>query len=204
MRRTVSVGLFLVLGLLSLCSCRKTPEQVKLPPDADILAFGDSITFGTGAAPAESYPTVLAALIERKVVNAGVPGETTAVGKQRLAAVLDEHRPALMLLCLGGNDFLQRQDETQTTANLKEMITLARNRGVAVVLIGVPRLGFGLEVPKFYKEIAKEFAIPLEDKILKQILSTNSLKSDPIHPNAAGYRLLAESVAKLLRKSGAL
>ncbi|GAM10397.1 arylesterase [Geobacter sp. OR-1] len=204
MLRSLTAGLFLICGILFLFSCNKTPQIEKLPSDAVVLAFGDSITFGTGAAPTESYPSVLAGLIGRNVVNAGVPGETTGIAKQRLAATLDENRPALMLLCLGGNDFLQRQDEAQAKANLGEMIAVARNRGVAVVLIGVPKLEFGLKLPTFYQEIARENDIPLESEALKRILSKSSLKSDAIHPNAAGYRLLAESVAKLLRNSGAL
>lgn len=195
---------FLVLGLLSLCSCTKTPQLAALSPDAVVLAFGDSITFGTGAAPGESYPAVLEGLISRRVVNAGVPGETTAQGRARLAAVLDEQRPELLLLCLGGNDFLQHQDESRTDDNLRAMVTLAQERGIAVVLIAVPRLGFGLEVPKLYGMIARDSAIPLERKALKKILSSDSLKSDPIHPNAAGYRILAESVARLLGTAGAL
>jgi lysophospholipase L1-like esterase len=137
-------------------------------------------------------------------VNAGVPGEVTAEGRVRLASVLEENNPALMILCLGGNDFLRHQDETKTAENLRAMISLAQSRGVGVVLISVPKLGLGLEVPKFYGEIAKEFAIPLEGKILKQILSKSSLKSDAIHPNATGYSILAESVAQLLRNSGVL
>ena len=168
------------------------------------MAFGDSITFGTGAAPAESYPSVLEKRIGRRVVNAGVPGEVTAEGRERLVSVLDQYNPVLMLLCLGGNDFLRHQDETKTIENLKAMISLARSRGVSVVLISVPRLGLGLEVPKLFGELAKEFAIPLEGKTLKKILSKGSLKSDAIHPNASGYAILAESVAQLLRNSGAL
>jgi len=198
------IRFLLVLWLLVLCSCSKTPQMAALPPDAVVLAFGDSITFGTGAAPGESYPAVLEGLIGRRVVNAGVPGETTAQGRARLAAVLDEQRPALLLLCLGGNDFLQHQDESRTDDNLRTMVALAQERGVAVVLIAVPRLGFGLEVPKLYERIARDSAIPLERKALKKILSTGSLKSDPIHPNAAGYRILAESVARLLDAAGAL
>lgn len=200
----VLAAMILMCGILLLCSCKNTPGIAKLPNDAVVLAFGDSITFGAGAAPAESYPSVLAGLIGRNIVNAGVPGETTAVAKQRLAATLDEHRPALMLLCLGGNDFLQRQDEAQTKANLREMIAFAKSRGVAVLLIGVPKLKFGLKVPALYREVARENNVPLERKALKRILSKSSLKADAIHPNAAGYRLLAESVAKLLQKSGAL
>jgi len=168
------------------------------------LAFGDSITFGTGAATAESYPSVLEKLIGRRVVNAGVPGEVTAEGRVRLVSVLDEYNPALMILCLGGNDFLRHQDKNKTAENLKAMISLARSRGISVVLISVPKLRLWLRVPKFYGELANEFAIPLEGKALKQILSKRSLKSDAIHPNAAGYTILAESVAQLLRNSGAL
>lgn len=195
---------FPILCLLLLSSCSKTPRLSPLPVDAVVLAFGDSITFGTGAAPAESYPAVLGGLINRRVVNAGVPGETTEEGKARLAAVLDEQRPALLLLCLGGNDFLRHHGEKSTADNLRAMAALARERGCQVVLIAVPRLGFGLEVPKLYAELASDLSLPLERKALKKILSTASLKSDPIHPNAAGYRLLAESVHRLLRSSGAI
>ena len=197
-------GLLLIGGVMVLFSCSKTPQIAKLPSDGVILAFGDSLTFGTGAAPAESYPSILEKRIGRRVVNAGIPGEVTAEGRIRLATVLDESNPKLMLLCLGGNDFLRHQDEAQTTENLRAMISLAQSRGVSVVLIGVPRLALGLEVPKLYGELAKEFAIPLERKTLKQILSKGSLKSDAIHPNAAGYTSLADAVAKLLRDSGAL
>jgi lysophospholipase L1-like esterase len=84
------------------------------------------------------------------------------------------------------------------------MISLAQSRGISVLLISVPRLGLGLQVPKLYEELAREFAIPLEGKTLQQILKKGSLKSDAIHPNASGYAILAESVAQLLRNSGAL
>jgi len=168
------------------------------------LAFGDSITFGTGAATTESYPSILEKRIGRRVVNAVVPGEVTAEGKARLAFVLDEFNPALMLLCLGGNDFLRHQNESDTAENLRAMITLAHNRGIGVVLIAVPKLGLGLEVPTFFGEIAKDLAIPFEEKTLKHILSKSSLKSDSIHPNAEGYSVLADSLTKLLHDSGAL
>lgn len=203
MRRLIS-GLLLISGCIALFSCSKAPQIAKLPSDGIVLAFGDSITFGTGAAPAESYPGVLEKLIGRRVVNAGIPGEVTAEGRVRLASVLDEYKPSFMILCLGGNDFLRHQNEAGTTENLRAMISLAQSRGISVLLISVPKLGFGLAVPKLYDELAREFAIPLEGKTLQQILKKGSLKSDAIHPNAAGYAILAESVAQLLRNSGAL
>ncbi|WP_374356163.1 GDSL-type esterase/lipase family protein, partial [Chitinimonas sp.] len=118
MKRLIQLVLVFFL-LTSLAACgRRSHELPPLPAGATVLAFGDSLTFGTGAAPQESYPAVLASLIGRPVVNAGIPGETTADGLVRFQATLQEHRPALIILCLGGNDFLQHQGESETVANL--------------------------------------------------------------------------------------
>jgi lysophospholipase L1-like esterase len=84
------------------------------------------------------------------------------------------------------------------------MIRLAQERGIAVIMIAVPSPGLSLSPPSFYREIAAETKIPVEEKVLPAILSDGALKSDYIHPNAAGYRRLAESVAALLKRSGAV
>ena len=121
-----------------------------------MLAFGDSLTFGTGASPAESYPAQLQSLIGRKVVNAGVPGEISADGLSRLPEVLEEVQPRLLLLCHGGNDFLRKQSETAAAANVRAMIRLARDKGIGVVLIATPKPGLTISSPDFYADIAKE------------------------------------------------
>lgn len=178
-----------------------------LPPlgrDAVVLAFGDSLTYGTGAAPSESYPAVLARLIGRRVVNEGIPGEVTAEGLARLPGVLKREKPALLILCHGANDLLRGLGRQQASANLKAMIRLARDKGSAVALIAVPSPGPVLSAAPLYREVARDLGLPLEEKVLTTILSSRNLLSDPIHPNAAGYRLLAESVATLLIRSGAL
>ena len=203
-RRQYGVVPFLVVLLLALAACRSSPQFAPLPAEAVVLGFGDSLTFGSGARPEESYPAVLERLVGKRVVNAGVPGEVTAEGKARLPALLDELRPALVIICLGGNDFLRNLDEKETEANLRAMVQTARERGCEVLLIAVPRLGFGLELPELYRRIAEDAGVPLERKALKRILADKSLKSDPIHPNAAGYRQLAEAVAKEMRRAGAL
>jgi lysophospholipase L1-like esterase len=195
---------FLLLCTLLLTSCQKTEKLPPLATDAIILAFGDSLTYGTGASRAESYPSILATLTGRKVINAGIPGEVSAEGRTRLATVLDETQPALLLLCLGGNDFLRRLDPAQVKENLRGMVQDAKERGIAVVLIAAPTLGFGLQVPPLYAEVASEAGIPLEGEILAEILSDATLKSDPIHPNAGGYKELAIALEKLLHRSGAL
>lgn len=190
--------------LLILSGCSKTPQLPPLPAGGAILAFGDSITFGTGAGERESYPAMLAAMSGRRVVNAGVPGEVSAAGLQRLGEVLEREKPALMILCHGGNDLLQKLDEKGLADNLRAMVRLAREKGVAAVMIAVPAPALGLTPPPLYSEVAQEFNIPIDLKSLPKILGKGSLKSDYIHPNAAGYRLLAENILALLKKSGAI
>ena len=189
---------------LHIAGCGKAPRLSPLPSDATILAFGDSLTFGTGATEAESYPAQLATLVGRPVVRAGVPGEVSGDGLARLPETLDEHQPRLLVLLHGGNDFLRRLPKSRTADNVRAMIRLARDRGIDVVLIGTPEPGITVTSAEFYGEAAKEFGIPYEDAVIGRILRTPSQKSDPIHPNAAGYRVLAERVAELLRASGAI
>ena len=183
------------------------PLSVQLPileRDDVVVAFGDSITCGTGAAPHESYPAVLEKIIGRRVVNAGVPGEVTSEGLARLPKVLEREKPALVSICLGGNDLLGGMNKKQAADNIREMIRLTVQYGAAVILIGTPALGLSVSPEPFYREIAMEMNVSLEENILSDILSDNALKADLIHPNAAGYRRLAKAVADLMKKNGAI
>ncbi len=199
----IHIALLLMAAFL-LAGCSKTAQLPLLASDATILAFGDSLTAGTGAGGAESYPALLSVMTGRKVINAGVPGEVSARGLQRLPELLDQERPALLILCHGGNDLLARANHQLIADNLRAMIRMAGERGVPVLLVAVPAPDLSLKPPPLYAEVAKEFNIPAEMKALPHILSKGSLKSDHIHPNAAGYRILAEELVKLLKKSGAL
>lgn len=197
----------LVLALLlaaTLAGCGDQAKLARLPGDAVVLAFGDSLTFGTGAAEHESYPAQLEKLIGLKVVRAGVPGEVTAQALERLPGALDEHSPRLLLLCIGGNDFLRRTGNRQAEANVRAMVKLATSRGVQVMLIGTPEPGLSVSPPQFYAGIATEFRLPYEQGVIGEVLKDPALKADPIHPNARGYRVIAERVASGLRKSGAI
>ena len=194
----------LALALLATAGCGKQPRLQPLAQDAVVLAFGDSLTYGTGADERDSYPAQLALLIGRTVARAGVPGEISGDGLKRLPEALDEHQPRLLILCHGGNDFLRRLSRQQVAANVRAMIRLAKERGVEVVLIGTPEPGLAVSAPEFYAEIARELRVPYEDGVIGQILRDSALKSDPIHPNARGYRLIAERLAGLLKKAGAV
>ncbi|MDX1377093.1 MAG: GDSL-type esterase/lipase family protein [Burkholderiales bacterium] len=196
-----AIGLAL---LAALAACGKAPQLAPLAPDAVVLAFGDSLTHGTGASDAQSYPAQLETLIGRRVVRAGVPGEVSAAALARLPGALDAHAPKLLILCIGGNDFLRNLSKTAAAQNVRDMVRLARARGVDVVLLGTPEKGITVTPPGFYAEIAESFAIPYEGEVVGQVLRDSALKSDPIHPNAQGYRLIAERIAVLLREAGAI
>jgi lysophospholipase L1-like esterase len=199
-----AVRLLLLAALLAIVGCTERPKLGRLPADAVVLAFGDSLTFGSGAGENESYPVQLEKLIGRRVIRAGVPGEVTAQALVRLPHALDEHAPRLLLLAIGGNDFLHRLGNAQAEENVRAMVKLARGRGVDVFLIGTPEPGFTVTPPAFYASIAEEFRVPYEDAVIGEVLRNASLKSDPIHPNALGYRLIAERLAAALKESGAI
>ncbi|APG28379.1 arylesterase [Syntrophotalea acetylenivorans] len=192
--------LFICLGLLLfLAGCRdRTPRLTPLEPGALILAFGDSLTAGNGAGRGASYPAVLEQLTGYRTINAGHPGELSGEGLQRLPDLLQRYRPDLVILCHGGNDLLRRHDPALTAANLRSMIEAVRNTEAEIILIGVPKPGLWLRAAPFYQEIADEYRIPCNIEILPDILASRELKSDTIHPNAAGYRQLAETLAELI------
>ncbi len=176
-----------------------------LSGDAVILAFGDSLTHGTGARREQAYPARLGELIDRNVVVEATPGDKTSDGLEKLDQALSRHEPDLLILCLGGNDFLRKVPLTVTRRNMVNMIEMARARDVPVMLLGVPSPAvFGLDAHPLYQELAAEYALPLEDEILAEVLGSKKTKSDPIHPNAQGYAEVAQAVATLLRASGAL
>jgi acyl-CoA thioesterase I len=177
---------------------------------AKVLALGDSLTYGTGATPETAYPAVLAESTGWDVVNAGVPGHTTAQALERLPALLDEHRPALVLVSIGGNDFLRRQPEDAARAAIVRICEQVRGAGAQVLLIAVPRPTLAarftgsLDDHPMYEAIAAELKLPLHARGWADVLQDESLRADAIHANAAGYRRFADGLAKAARSAGLL
>jgi acyl-CoA thioesterase-1 len=174
-----------------------------LPVDAVILAFGDSLTYGTGS-PEMDYPRMLEVKIDRRVVNSGDPGETTGHGRRRLPAMLAEIRPALLILCLGLNDFLLGVPAQTTRDNLGAMIEAAQGQGVQVVLLAVPRLRPGMVPEPLYAELGRRYGVPVANELLPAVLRKSLMKTDGVHPNREGYQSIANGLARVLREEGAL
>jgi len=182
---------------------KESSKMHTLLPHDTILAFGDSITYGQGAGYDESYPALLSSLSGHKVINAGINGETSDEGLQRLPKLLEDRSIKLMILCFGGNDILRRQSMDVLKNNLKTMIRMAKAKEIDVLLVAVPNISlFGLSSLELYEEVSKEEKVPLLDGILANILSQPSLKNDQIHPNALGYKQMAEKIYESLVENG--
>ena len=207
MNTTKLLAFLIALMVVTLLFFRADVQNVKtdrLDSDATVLAFGDSLTYGYGA-ESKAYPLQLQTLINRKVINAGVSGEVSTTGLKRLPSLLKTYHPSLVILCHGGNDILRRSSKERLKVNLVAMIEMIHQSGAQVLLVGVP--GFGLlsisTVP-LYEEVALEKNVLYEGAVLEKIENDTALKSDQIHPNAEGYRLMAETFAVLLREQGVL
>lgn len=202
--------LLLTFALLALVGCSQAPPLAPLPAGSNVLAFGDSITFGTGAAAGEDYPGRLAAISGWRVANAGVPGETAEEARGRIGAAIAEARPALVIVESGGNDFLRRRPEAAVKEDLRAIVAAIRASGAQVVLLAVPKFSLlgaatgRLPDSPIYAELAKEEKLPLIAGVLAETLSDARLKADPVHPNGDGYRKLADGVAAQLRRAGLL
>lgn len=208
MRRRLALAL---LATTAAGACSRRPVRGSaVPAGATVLALGDSLTYGAGATPETAYPAVLAKLTGWRVVNAGVPGHVSAQALERLPALMEEHRPALVLLGIGGNDLLRRMDEAQAKANVRAICEAVRAAGAQVLLIAVPRPTLAarftgsLDDHPLYGEVAEALKIPLHRQGWSTVLADDALRADAIHANAAGYEAFARGLLATLRASGLL
>lgn len=191
--------LCVVCLLLTSVSCSR-PVIGRFDSDTVLLAFGDSLTYGTGAGQTESYPAVLSGILGCTVINGGKPGEVSADGLARLPAELEKYKPDLVIICHGGNDFLGKIGESEVAGNIDRMAALCRQLDIEVVIVATPKPGILLRAPGFYRDVARKHGVPVENKLIAQVLSKSHLKSDYIHPNARGYKLIAEGMGVFLRE----
>lgn len=163
----------------------------------NIICFGDSITYGHGASAGNDYPAQLSRMLGRPVLNAGKNGETTAGGLERLQKAVLARDPRIVVVGLGGNDFLSRTPKTQTARNLELIVQRCIRRGAMVVVVH-SKFGILLSDPYLeeFRAIAERNGAVFVRDSLDGILGNPRRMSDPIHPNDEGYRLIAERVSE--------
>ena len=194
-------------AILALAACGKRRNRSQaLPKGSAVLALGDSLTYGYGAAPTAAYPVQLATLTGWKVINGGVSGDTTADALARLPELMRQH-PKLVIISIGGNDFLRKLPESTTRANIGKIIQTVQAANIPAVLVAIPHFTVGALFGKLsdhplYHEIAEQYRIPLLSGAWSEILGDKDLKSDQIHANAEGYRKFAELLKAFLEEQG--
>ena len=194
-------------AILALAACSKRRNRAQaLPQGSTVLALGDSLTYGYGAAPAAAYPVQLATLTGWKVINGGVSGDTTADALARLPELMRQ-QPKLVIISIGGNDFLRKLPESTTRANIGKIIQTVQAANIPAVLVAIPHFTVGALFGKLsdhplYQEIAEQYRIPLLSGAWSEILGDKDLKSDQIHANAEGYRKFAELLKAFLEEQG--
>ena len=194
-------------ALLLAAGCSKSAKTTArtLPKDATLLCLGDSLTFGYGAPAGTAYPPVLEQLTGHVVQNAGINGDTAEGALARLPALLQANTPGLVLVSIGGNDFLRRMPSERTRAALTSIVQTAA-ASAQVVLIAQPEpalmaLATGaLKDHEVYAEVASATGVPLFAGGWAHVLSRPELRSDQIHANAEGYKVFAERLAAWLRE----
>jgi acyl-CoA hydrolase len=198
------------LALLQACG-KKAPRARALAPGATVLALGDSLTSGVGAGPQQDYPSVLGQLTGWQVVNGGISGHTTAQALERLPGLLATHRPALVIVSIGGNDFLRRLSADTAKDHIRSICRQSLAAGAQVLLVAVPQpslmaaLGTGsLGDHPLYAQLADELKLPLHAGGWSGVLGDASLRSDQIHANAQGYRRFALELRDAMRRMGFL
>ncbi|MDR3477443.1 MAG: arylesterase [Gammaproteobacteria bacterium] len=194
----------IMIFFLQACHEAPQPKLSLLSKNAVILAFGDSLTYGTGTSPNAAYPAVLQKMTGLTVINAGVPGEETRDSRNRIGEELEKYQPDLVIVCLGGNDFIRKRDPASVKENLVAIIQTIKKSGAQVILVAVPDFKLSLAVPPLYSELGTELKVPVDEHIIADLEGKNEMKSDYIHFNAEGYRLLAENIAAFLKQQHAL
>lgn len=186
-----------LLFLLSACSSPSDITNFDSTGRA-VICFGDSLTQGEGASPGQDYPSRLARALGLEVINAGVAGDTTHAALARLERDVLSKDPRLVIVELGGNDFLQGVPRDEVFANLKEIVRRIQERGAMVVLVGVQPGLLGDATRRDYQRLARRYRAAFIPNILEGILTDPLLRSDYIHPNDAGYEQIAQRLLRVV------
>jgi len=181
--------LFFCLAAFSGCQQREIANRAS--KGKNIICFGDSITFGYGANPGDDFPSQLAKLVSMPVLNEGISGDTSVEGLQRIQASVLDKDPYLVLIEFSGNDFIKNVPEAVTMKNIEKMIERIQAGGAMVAIVDISAGMFMQRYRALLAKIAERKKAIFIPSLLDKIITNPSMKSDFLHPNAAGYKEVA-------------
>ncbi len=184
----------LILLLIGFSGCAKREVKNVNSKGTNIICFGDSLTFGYGANPQDAFPLVLLELTTLPVINAGIDGDTTTEALQRLDSDVIERNPLLVIIEFGGNDFLRKIPIETSVANVSQMIDRIHEKGAMVAFVDISAGLFLADYHNAFERLAQEKGVIFISSILSGIITNPSMKSDFLHPNKNGYRMIAQRI----------
>lgn len=166
--------------------------------DGPVVMFGDSLVQGVGATPGNSLSVLLSRMVSKEIVNLGVSGDTTADGLARLDKALAQ-KPSVLVILLGGNDYLRKVPIDDTFLNLRKIIARAQAAGAVTMVLGVRG---GLLTDPFesrFEDLAESTGSVYVPDVLDGLIGNTTLMADAVHPNDQGYLKIAEKVYPKLK-----
>lgn len=189
-------GMMVLAASVVAAGCQKREIKNIDSGGATIVCFGDSMTFGYGVAPGEDYPSRLSEMLSMPVINSGIDGDSSPEALKRIQADALDRNPLLVIVEFGGNDFLRKIPLDVTVSNISQMVDMIQQKGAMCAIVDISSGMFFGEYRKAFGRIAKEKGALFVPAVLNGIITNPQMKSDFLHPNASGYRMIAERVHK--------
>lgn len=196
----INKPLIVLLGfcIIAIAACTKKEVQNIGSFGENIVCFGDSITFGYGVKPGEDYPSVLSKMVKMPVINAGVDGDTSISAFDRIDKDVLDKKPFLVLIEFCGNDFLKDIPQESTINNVRAMILKAQGQGAITAIVDVSAGFFLRDYRKKFARLAKDTGSIFVPAVLSGIITNPAMKSDFMHPNKEGYKIVAQRVYRAI------
>jgi len=188
------VMVLLGFGLVGISACAKKEIKNIDSEGEELICFGDSITFGYGVKPGEDYPTLLSKMTNMPVINAGLDGDTSITALKRIKADVLDRKPFLVLVEFCGNDFLKDVPQDATINNIREMVLKIQKEGAITAIVDVSAGLFLRDYRVKFSKLAEETGSIFVPAVLSGIITNPSMKSDFMHPNPEGYKIIAERI----------
>lgn len=198
-RRSVVIAVVLAVPAAFWLFSSGGPRAARPTAGQTIVAFGDSLVEGRGATPGHDFVSILSRRLGVPIINAGRSGDTAGAALSRLEQAVLAQNPRVVIVLLGGNDFLHRVPTEQTFEHLATIVERIRQRGAAVVLVGVNVGLFSDLYGKEYEALARRTSAGFVPDILNGIIGHADRMSDAIHPNDQGHEMIADRLEPIVR-----
>jgi len=199
MKNKKLIGVFcLCFFVLSAAGCSKRQIANQYSQGGNIICFGDSVTFGYGVDSGQDYPSFLSKLVHIPVINAGIDGDTTIEALKRIDTDVLERNPLIVIVEFGGNDFLRKITKETTVSNMEKIIDKVQSKGAMAAIVDVSA---GMLMSEYYSaflDIARRKGAIFIPHVFSGIITNPKMKSDFLHPNAQGYKLIASKVLRYI------